>query len=719
MTLQAVTGQLYIVDGVNQEATAVPGILVQSPPARPARGRDKDSLFIHLSLSGPVAETAVVTQDLLDVISRHFYQTGGSVTAALRQAIVEANQLLLRLNLSGTQATREGAITCTVLRQGELFTLQVGETIAFVGHNYGVERLPTKDPARLTPLGRSSGLDIRYYHHRLQVGDTLLLADPRMAPLPTPGFHAALMDTAIEDGLGELVELVGDDSARLLLVEFVDDTLMVGVPEAARQSTFKSESTPFLPQPRREQHTLPVVPENARRPQPIREGGRPGIDVETTARQATSQAAMGLSRFTAWLAALVGRLRTTREEEEPVSSWAVPILIAILVPLMVGTVVTGVYLQRGQGQRLSEVKSEMALNLGLAEQAVTEAEARAYYDSVMALAEEAETTLRPGDAEVARLRAQARAALDELDDITRLTGNVLYVYDEGAVVTAVSTQDTDADDLFVLDQANGIVYLHQLDGSLPSGISDPQRLPFVPGQAVGSHVIGEIVDMVWRPVGTAVSRDGLALLDSNGALLTYHPDFGDTLTAPLGLASEWMAPYALTTYNERLYILDVSAAVIWKYFPTGDQFDVKAEERTILLNESLELNGAADIGIYNEDGSLVIAYQDGRIRYYDTRADRRQWDEVTLLQEGGLGSPLGQLSAVKVVGRGLNTSIFVADAGNGRLLQLNRGGRVLAQYQATGPNGEEMFLGITDFAVAENPLRIFAVKENELIAAFQ
>ena len=52
-------------------------------------------------------------------------------------------------------------------------------------------------------------------------------------------------------------------------------------------------------------------------------------------------------------------------------------------------------------------------------------------------------------------------------------------------------------------------------------------------------------------------------------------------------------------------------------------------------------------------------------------------------------------------------------------MQLNRGGRVLAQYQATGPNGEEMFLGITDFAVAENPLRIFAVKENELIAAFQ
>lgn len=719
MTLHAVTGQLYMIEGVVQETTAVPGILVQPPPPRAARGRDRDFLFVHLSLSGRADETAVVAQDLLDAISRRFYQTSGSITAALRKAIMEANQQLLRLNLSGTQPTREGAITCAALRQGELYTLQVGETFALIGHNYGIERIPAKQPDRSTPLGRSSGLDIRYDHHRLQIGDAMLLADPRIAHLPTTAFQDALVDTPVETGLDELVDIVAEDSARLLFVEFVDDQETVAMPEMSRSAVHTVEPMAVIPQPRRETRSLPTIPEDARRPQPVRESAKPAIDVETTARQATSQAAMGLSRFTAWLAAVIGRLRTTPEGDEPLSNWATPLMVAILVPVIVGSIVTSVYLQRGQVTRLSDVKRDMALNLGLAEQAATEAEARGFYDSVLVLAEEAETELRPGDAEVARLRSEARAALDELDDITRLTGDVLYTYAEGTQLTAVVLQEDFLGNLYTLDQANGTIYLHQLDEQLIPTSKDPQRLPFVSGQVVGSYVINQIVDIMWRPVGSSVSRDGLAMLDSGGALLTYDPNYISTHTAPLGLASEWQIPSAITTYNERIYILDNGAASIWKYFPTGDQFDVKAEERAIELDDDLNLEQAADISIYNEDGSLVVAYKDGRLRYYDTRANRRQWDEITLIQEGGLTSALGQLSAVHVVGRGLNTSIFVADAGNGRILQLNRGGRILAQFQATGPNGEEMFQGISDFAVAENPLRIFAVNGDKLIAATQ
>ncbi|KAA3664819.1 MAG: hypothetical protein DWQ04_03745 [Chloroflexi bacterium] len=708
-----------MIEGVVQETTAVPGILMQPPPSRAARGRDRDFLFVHLSLSGRADETAVVAQDLLDAISRRFYQTSGSVTAALRQAIMDANQLLLRLNLSGTQPTREGAITCAALRQGELYTLQAGETFALIGHNYGIERMPAKQPDRATPLGRSSGLDIRYNHHRLQVGDTMLLADPRIAHLPTSTFQNALVDTPVETGIEELVDIVAEDSARLLFIEFVDDQETVAMPELSRSAAPTSEPMAVIPQPRRESRSLPTIPEDARRPQPVRESTKPTIDVETTARQATSQAAMGLSRLTAWLAAVIGKLRTTQEGDEPISNWATPLMVAILVPVIVGSIVTSVYLQRGQVTRLSDVKREMALNLGLAEQTTNEAEARNHYDLVLALAEEAETELRPGDTEVARLRAEARAALDELDDITRLTGDVLYTYTEGTLLTAVILQEDFLGNLYTLDQANGYIYLHQLGELLTPTSSDPQRLPYVNGQVLGTHVVNGIVDIMWRPVGSSVSREGLAMLDSGGALLTYHPDFGDTHTAPLGLASEWQGPSAMTTYNERIYILDSASGSIWKYFPSGDQFDVKAEERTIVIDDELNLGQAADISIYNEDGSLVVAYQDGRLRYYDTRANRRQWDEITLIQEGGLKSALGQLSAVHVVGRGLNTSIFVADTANGRILQLNRGGRVLAQFQATGPNGEELFQGISDFAVAENPLRIFAVNGDKLIAATQ
>ncbi|MCP5093943.1 MAG: hypothetical protein GY943_00160, partial [Chloroflexi bacterium] len=451
MELQAITGQLYIVNGAIQSDTAVPGILAQPAPSRPARGRDRDFLFVHLTLSGQVDETAVITQDLLDAFSQRFYQTSGSVTNALRQSATHINQLLLRRNLGSSQPTHEGAITCAALHNSELFTLQVGEALAMVGHNYGIERLPAKTPDRITPLGRSSGLDIRYYHQRLQVGDSLLLADPRIANMPTQTFQEALVDTQVEHGLDALIDIVDTDSARLLLVEFADDKVPLNVPDVKRDSAPKNEPLAVIPQPRREPRNSPAVPSDARRPQPtrpltdqpIRDPAttiRQTLDMEKTARQATSQAAMGLSRFTGWLAAILGRLRTTTNGEEPLTNWVLPAVIAIVIPLLVGGVATGVYLQSGQSKQLSDLKGEMALSFGLGEQAATEDEARSYYNTVLALAEQAETELRPGDTEVARLRTAARTQLDVLDDVTRLNGTLFYEYAEETALTAVVLQ---------------------------------------------------------------------------------------------------------------------------------------------------------------------------------------------------------------------------------------------------------------------------------------
>ena len=47
-------------------------------------------------------------------------------------------------------------------------------------------------------------------------------------------------------------------------------------------------------------------------------------------------------------------------------------------------------------------------------------------------------------------------------------------------------------------------------------------------------------------------------------------NFSDTRAVPLGLASDWRFPRAITTFDERLYVLDIGAGEIWKYFPDGD-----------------------------------------------------------------------------------------------------------------------------------------------------
>ncbi|HUM71242.1 MAG TPA: hypothetical protein PLK31_20620 [Chloroflexota bacterium] len=186
---------------------------------------------------------------------------------------------------------------------------------------------------------------------------------------------------------------------------------------------------------------------------------------------------------------------------------------------------------------------------------------------------------------------------------------------------------------------------------------------------------------------------------------------------PLDLSADWGNPVAITRFAERLYILDTGAAQIWKYFPDGENFIATADDRVIALNEDADLANAADFDIYSEDGSLVIVYNDGRIRYYDTRNGRIEWDENILLANG-LVTPLVNPTSVEIVGRGLNATIYIADAGNGRIVQVSRPtGQVLAQYRATGENGAELFTGITDFAIAELPLRVFVTKGNTLYSA--
>ncbi len=129
MELQALTGQLHIINGQRQEGEMIPGLLAQPAPGKTARGRNQDFLFVHLTLTGPLDETRSLSLDLVDAISATFYQSTGSVTAALRQAVNHVNQILLQSNMVAGNTAREGAVCCAVLRGDELFMVQTGESL--------------------------------------------------------------------------------------------------------------------------------------------------------------------------------------------------------------------------------------------------------------------------------------------------------------------------------------------------------------------------------------------------------------------------------------------------------------------------------------------------------------------------------------------------------------------------------------------------------------
>jgi hypothetical protein len=746
MDLVAISEQLYFADGAPQEAAA-PGIVYGPAPPRSARGRERDYLFIHLTLVGKSEEALALATDLARVLRHTFYHTEGSTTAALRRALLDLNEQLLHRNLSSKGGAYEGAICCAALRGDELFTVQAGEALAYLAHNFGVERLTSSQAQGIMPLGRSAGIDIRFAYNRLQPGDMLLLADPRLAHLSSATLAEALVDTDVLTGIENLTALVapavGPEAVRLLLVELSDEspTYLSVISRAQRNPLATPSTPPHVPAATPAASASTSLPVPAGAPQreagqtPLRErpattGRRtpavPGAGndsgtatVGDTARRVASRSARGLSAFTAWLADFLARLwAPQREEGQKPVSMALPVLLSITIPLLVAVIVTSVYLQFGRVQQLAEIKLAMAQNLTLAsESAADAAAARTYYSAVLELARQSET-IRPGDAEVARMQIEAREQLDRLDGITRLSARLLHAYEESAALEAIVLREGTEGGIFTLDRANNIVYLHSTDDAyLELASTDPLQV-VSGGQVVGSQVVGPVTDMLWRPQGAIASRDGLIMLDRTGVVFTYYPNFEDLRALSLGFSSLWQEPVAITDYSERLYVLDPGAGQVWKYFPQGEGFILDEADQSLFFGPQADLGAAVDLDIYSEDGSLVIVYADGRVRYYDTRSGRVQWDE-TILLNNGLNTPLVAPAAVKLIGRGLNASIFIADPGSGRIVQVSRGGTVLTQYRTADETGQELFAQMSEFDVAESPLRIFVVAGNKLYVVTQ
>jgi hypothetical protein len=637
-----------------------------------------------------------------------------------------------------------------VQRGNELFVVQTGESLALVGHNFGVERMPAHRPDHITPLGRSAGIDFRYYQERLQPGDMLLLADPRISHLPSHALAPALVDTELEMGLQELLATVGSDSGRLLLAEFTDEPLgdspAAAKPAARRgritlrgfRTTPEAELPPAQPlrEPVRSRPVArPVSPPIAQPPAPPTTGPIESIapeptlsidaqeiaeTVEYTTRQAAATSAAGLSQATGWMAEMMLRLRPPGKEAAPdENNWIIPGLIATIIPIIVIVIVSSVYLQRGRVQQVGDLRQSMSEKLVLAQEAAGDADvARARYGELLVLADQAEA-LRPGDPGVAEMRRQANLALDEIDGIARLSARPFYSFPDDTALSAITLRDDFIGGVFLLDSASSTAYALDTDEAYTEVRStEPQVLSFA-GQAVGNHVVEDLVDLIWRPKGQQVTRDGLLMLDAGGATLDYYPSTDELESNPLGLSSEWQSVTAGTLFSERLYLLDPPAETIWKYFPQGDAYEVSSEgERTLLLDGEPDLRSAVDIDLYGEDGSLLVAYGDGRLRYYDTRSSRIVWDETDLLKNG-LATPLENPVSAKLIGRGLNASIFVLDSATGRVIQISRLGNVLAQYRATDGKGQDVFRGGTDLAVAETPLRLFVTNGKDLFLATQ
>jgi hypothetical protein len=573
------------------------GLYTATPPRRAARGRSADQLVIHYSQEGNAPLTSKALNKLLDHLSATYYKTSGSATSAMRAIAETFNQYLLERNLRGASRALQsvGILTLLVLRGSRLLLAQCGPTHGFLVKSDGVQHLHDPQVAG-RGLGLSRATNLNYHQADLEHGDYFLISTtppPEWTTTALREYRAMELEhlhQRLLHRVGAEFEAVciraqaGTGRLRLLRPEPIRAELkttpqrvqspqeIVAEPEKQAErpeemavieappkpppqvETPKVEQAPSIAvspvhAPAAEQPAEPAtksvpVPKKKRKPSPI------GPMLATVARAVTrtfQQAAEG-----------VGALFKRMLPDEslftlPPSAMA---FIAIAVPLIIVTVASVVYVQRGRGQLYEEYYTQAQFAAEQAAQMETPNDQRIAWQATLGYLDQAEGYLVTEESQA--LREYARAILDEMDTVERLNFQPAIV---GGLVNSINVTrlvSTLDNELYLLDSTEGKVLRAEFT---EGGFVLDQG--FLCGPIPQPLIVGPLLDLVALPLGNPNQATVMGM-DGNGNLLQCMPGGKPPLAFQTGPPdTNWGTPQAFALDNTDLYIFDPQTNAVW------------------------------------------------------------------------------------------------------------------------------------------------------------
>ncbi len=175
MTTQLDINLLAIARQGGKDQTGLAGFYAVTPPRRSARGRADDFLIILLSCTGGAPFPSNLQEQWFEQVSRVYYQTPGSATAAMRAAAVALNQLLFDRALRGAGSRQGlGLLTLAVVRGEQIYLAQCGPQHAFSLSPDRFEHFTDPENAG-SGLGVSHTVAIRFFQSALHLNDCMLV----------------------------------------------------------------------------------------------------------------------------------------------------------------------------------------------------------------------------------------------------------------------------------------------------------------------------------------------------------------------------------------------------------------------------------------------------------------------------------------------------------------------------------------------------------------
>ncbi len=388
-------------------------------------------------------------------------------------------------------------------------------------------------------------------------------------------------------------------------------------------------------------------------------------------------------------------------------SGRVLVVVAMAIPLVMLAVViaTRIDWESRQKDRFGDIQAVAQSQYDAAMTSENIAARRQGLYDTLATTEEG-LAIEPGDEMLMSLKRNTEHQLDQINAVDRIYTfyKLAELEDGGGTWSSASRIVVQGIDLFVLNRGSDRVYqflMNDVGDALQPLDSDPMLLQT--GDIAGGATVGEIVDMTWMRAGGQRTIDTFVVLDRTGTMYAYDPQQGiDAL--PVADSDTWMKPEAIGGYYGNLYVLDPLLNVLLKYVPTDNAY---TNPPTSYLNPSLgiDLTGAVDMAI---DGNVYVLYAGGEVaKFYD--------GEPVPFTMSGMPSAMNRPSAIFVSGEpepDAEGYVYVADTGNQRVLQFDKGGQYVRQLRAR-IEGEEM-QDIRGLYVDEETERILLVSGNGL-----
>ncbi len=293
------------------------------------------------------------------------------------------------------------------------------------------------------------------------------------------------------------------------------------------------------------------------------------------------------------------------------------------------------------------------------------------------------------------------AAQDELDKVNGIS--VLLFLPSFATFSDPKANPsrivTHYPDVYILDRGTSRVYHYLVNDAGPTVTPTPgDGVILKLGDKAGDRTVGDLIDLTLVDQGNR-----LIALDKTGAFLEYDPSKSTWSSHAARDSAQWSRVTLLASYAGNLYLVDQGRNQILKYVAADGAWT--SSTTYFAPGVSVDLASVTDLAI---DGDVWLARADGSVaRFTQGKPNDLAFREFD--------APLSK--SVAVVTNQNMAGVYVADAGNQRIVQIDKtSGKFLRQFKP-GIQNRDAFSALKTLAVDEPNKKFFYINGNQAYLA--